>query len=429
VDDDVQLISDGDGLAVIGEPTAVERFLAANELPKGRDLGLERLKPVAGMAAAAMQAGSVVAENHGRWVKLTKESADLLAKNSAMKGSVADVSRAIVMDGNKIKSILEFANGPGRVLANPSVVAGVGALMAQYAMQQTMDEITDYLAVIDAKVDDILRGQKDAVLADMIGVEMVIDEGTLIRAQVGRVSDITWSKVQGTTQTLARTQGYALRQLDALAEKMERTTKVDDLVKVTKDAESTVREWLAVLARCFQLQDAVAVLELDRVLDASPEELDEHRLALRSVRQNRLAVIGRTTDRLLERMDAAAGTANAKVLLNPFDSRAIVGSSNRAATGVVRFNGLLGVADERESLEARPWLVAVGDAWDAARDQGVEGAAAARRLGAAAFGRGRAAADGLQLKLAEGALRRRRGKGEGEGEGASELDAPDDPRA
>jgi hypothetical protein len=285
--------------------------------------------------------------------------------------------------------------------------------MAQYAMQQTMDEISDYLAVIDAKVDDILRGQKDAVLADMIGVEMVIDEGTLIRAQVGRVSDITWSKVQGTTQTLARTQGYALRQLDALAEKMERTTKVDDLVKVTKDAESTVREWLAVLARCFQLQDAVAVLELDRVLDASPEELDEHRLALRSVRQNRLAVIGRTTDRLLERMDAAAGTANAKVLLNPFDSRAIVGSSNRAATGVVQFNGLLGVADERESLEARRWLTAVGDTWDSARDQGAEGVDAARRLGAAAFGRGRAAADGLSLKLAEGALRRRRGKGEG----------------
>jgi predicted transcriptional regulator len=425
VDDDVQLISDGDGLAVIGEPTAVERFLAANELPKGRDLGLERLKPVAGMAAAAMQAGSVVAENHGRWVKLSEKSTELLKTHAAMKGSLPTLERGVIMDGNKIKGIVEFARGPGAYLTNPAILSGAAGIMAQYAMQQTMDEITDYLAVIDAKVDDILRGQKDAVLADMIGVEMVIDEGTLIRAQVGRVSDITWSKVQGTTQTLARTQGYALRQLDALAEKMERTTKVDDLVKVTKDAESTVREWLAVLARCFQLQDAVAVLELDRVLDASPEELDEHRLALRSVRQNRLAVIGRTTDRLLERMDAAAGTANAKVLLNPFDSRAIVGSSNRAATGVVRFNGLLGVADERESLEARPWLVAVGDAWDAARDQGVEGAAAARRLGAAAFGRGRAAADGLQLKLAEGALRRRRGKGEG----ASELDAPDDPRA
>ncbi|MDO4075010.1 hypothetical protein QKF51_07175 [Clavibacter michiganensis] len=409
MDDDVQLISDGDGLAVIGEPAAVERFFAANELPTGRDLGLKKLWPVIGVAASVIQGGSEVAANHGRWIKLTKESAAALANNPAMKGSADQLSRAIVMHGGKTKKILEYTNDNARLLANPNVAAAVGAVMAQYAMQQAMDEISDYLAVIDAKVDDILRGQKDAVLADMIGVEMVIDEATLIRAQVGRVSDITWSKAQGTTQTLARTQGYALRQLDALAEKMERTTKVDDLVKVTKDAEATVREWLAVIARCFQLQDAVAVLELDRVLDASPGELDEHRLALRAVRQNRLAVIGRTTDRLLQRMDAAAGTANAKVLLNPFDSRAVVGSSNRAATGVVQFNGLLGVADERESLEARRWLTAVGDTWDSARGQGAEGVDAARRIGTAALGRGRAAADGLSLKLAGGALRRRKG--------------------
>lgn len=424
MDDDVQLISDGDGLAVIGEPAAVERFFAANELPKGRDLGLERLKPVAGAAAAAMQAGSEIAANHGRWVKLSEKSSELLKTHAAMKGSLPTLERGVIMDGNKIKGIVEFAKGPGTYLTNPAVLSGAAGIMAQYAMQQAMDEISDYLAVIDAKVDDILRGQKDAVLADMIGVEMVIDEAMMIREQVGRVSETTWSKVQGTSMTLGRTQGYALRQLDALAEKMEKTTKVDDLVRVTKEAESTVREWLAVLARCFQLQEATGVLELDRVLDAAPEELDQHRLALRTVRQNRLAVIGRTTDRLLERMDAAAGTANAKVLLNPFDSRAIVGSSNRAATGVVQFNGLLGVADERESLEARPWLVAVGDTWDSARDQGAEGVDAARRFGAAAFGRGRAAADGLQLKLAEGALRRRRGKGDD----PSEPETRDDPR-
>jgi predicted transcriptional regulator len=410
VDDDVQLISDGDGLAVIGEPSAVERFLAANELPKGRDLGLERLAPVAGMAAAAMQAGSVIAENHGRWVKLSEKSVKLIKENGGLvTSSKSGLSIGTIRGaGGRFVDIVEFVKGPGAVLTNPAILSGAAGIMAQYAMQQTMDEISDYLAVIDAKVDDILRGQKDAVLADMIGVEMVVDEATLIRERVGRVSDITWSKAQGTTQTLARTQGYALRQLDALAEKMERTTKVDDLVKVTKDAEATVREWLAVIARCFQLQDAVAVLELDRVLGASPEELDEHRLGLRTVRENRLAVIGRTTDRLLERMDTAAGTANAKVLLNPFDSRAVVGSSNRAATGVVQFNGLLGVAGERESLEVRRWLTAVGDTWGSARDQGAEGVDTARRLGAAAFGRGRAAADGLSLKLAEGALRRRK---------------------
>jgi hypothetical protein len=54
-------------------------------------------------------------------------------------------------------------------------------MMAQLALQQSMNEITGYLAAIDEKVDDVLRAQKDAVLADMIGVDLVIEEALTIR--------------------------------------------------------------------------------------------------------------------------------------------------------------------------------------------------------------------------------------------------------
>lgn len=43
-------------------------------------------------------------------------------------------------------------------------------VMSQYALQQQMDEIVGYLELINEKVDDILRGQKDAVLPDMIAL-------------------------------------------------------------------------------------------------------------------------------------------------------------------------------------------------------------------------------------------------------------------
>ncbi len=118
--------------------------------------------------------------------------------------------------------------------------------------------ITDYLATMDEKVDDVLRAQKDAVLADMIGLDLVIEEAMIIRERVGRVSEVTWSKLRATSVTIARTQAYALRQPDALAEKMEHETKIGDLAKTSKDAELKVQEWLAVLARCFLLQDATA---------------------------------------------------------------------------------------------------------------------------------------------------------------------------
>ncbi|MFF1297219.1 MULTISPECIES: hypothetical protein [unclassified Streptomyces] len=118
----------------------------------------------------------------------------------------------------------------------------------------------------------MLRAQKGAVLADIIGAGFVIEEAMTGREQLGRVSEVTWAKVLVTSMTLARTQAHKLRQLDALAEKMEHKTKIGDLAKASKGAEFTVRGWLAVLARCFQLRDAIAVLELDRVLNASPDE-------------------------------------------------------------------------------------------------------------------------------------------------------------
>ncbi|TCM39614.1 hypothetical protein EV648_114136 [Kribbella sp. VKM Ac-2568] len=407
MDNEIQLISDGDGLAVIGNPTAVERFLVSEGLPS-KDLGLQRLGSVLSTGAGAAQAGSEIAANSGRWVKLTKESAEALNKFSLMKGSSPGVGRAVLTDRGKIKGFVEIVKGPGTLLANPAVLAGAAGIMAQLAMQQTMDEITDYLATIDEKVDDVLRAQKDAVLADMIGVDFVIDEAMTIREQVGRVSEVTWSKVQGTTMTIARTQAYVLRQLDAVAEKMERESKIGELAKTSKEAESKVQEWLAVLARCFQLQDAMAVLELDRVLDASPEELDRHRLALRVARNNRLELISRSTERLMARMDTAAGTANTKVLLHPTTSRDVVHSSNHVANAVVDFHGRLGIERGRQSLEARRWTEAATEVRDKALETGADGVDAARRLGDETLDRAKSATGKLSNRITDRALRRRR---------------------
>ncbi|MBE3011029.1 hypothetical protein IL992_17795 [Microbispora sp. NEAU-D428] len=412
MDDEIQLISDGDGLAVIGNPTAVERFLVSEGLPS-KDLGLQRLRSVLSAGAGVAQAGSEIAANSGRWVKLSKESARLVDKYGLRKSSKSGLSSG-VLKGNKgqIKGFVEFVKGPGSLLTNPALLAGAAGIMAQIAMQQTMDEITDYLATIDEKVDDVLRAQQDAVLADMIGVDLVIEEAMTIREQVGRVSEVTWSKVQATSVTIARTQAYALRQLDALAEKMERKSKIGDLAKTSKEAESKVQEWLAVLARCFQLQDAIAVLELDRVLDASPEELDRHRLGLRAARQNRLELISRSTERLMARMDAAAGMANTKVLLHPTTSRAVVHSSDHVAIAVVDFHARLGIERGRQSLEARRWVDAAAEVRDKVLETGAEGVDAARHLGNETLERARSVTGKLSSGIAERALRRRGDDGE-----------------
>jgi hypothetical protein len=405
MDTDIQLISDGDGIALIGDPRAVDQFLATTGLPS-RDLGLDRLSAVTGATSVAAHTGSAIAAGSGRWVQLTTESAQVMKHASLMKAPTAGVSRAIAMDGNKTSHILQIV-GKGSILSNPAVLAGAAGIMTQIAMQQAMDEITDYLATIDAKVDDILRNQQDAVVADMLGVHVVVDDAMTVRAQMGRVPEITWSKVQNAESTLARTQMYALRQLDAIAEKLERTTKLGDLASETKGAERQVQEWLAVLARCYQLQAAVAVLELDRVLDASPDELDQHRIALRITRQNRLDLISVSTERLLTRMEAATRTANAKVLLQPLPARAVVQSSNHVRAAVVDFNARLGIERDREAWEARRWLDAATDVRDRVLETGAGGVGVARQLGSGTWERTRSATGRISDGIAERAVRLR----------------------
>ncbi|MHC5705290.1 hypothetical protein OTC26_028135 [Streptomyces tirandamycinicus] len=412
MDNEIQLISDGDGLAVIGDATDVDRFLVSEGL-SSKDLGLRRLKTVFDAGAGVAQAGSEIAGDSGRWVKLTPKSAQLVKKYGLRESSKTGLSTGVVKgQKGQIRGFVEFAKGPRALVNNPATLAHAATIMAQVAMQQTMDEITDYLATIDAKVDDVLRAQKDAVLARMIGVRFVIDEAMTIREKRGRVDEVTWSKVQSAPTTIAETQVYALRQLDAVAEKVERKTKISDLATTAKAAESAVREWLAVLARCFQLQDAIAVLELDRVLDASPEELDGHRLGLKAARQDRLELIARSTERLVARMNAVASTANAKVLLHPTRSPAVVQSSNHVATCVHDLHGRLGIESGRRSSEARRWVEAAAEVRDKALETGAKGVDAARSLGHETLDR----ASSVKVKLSSGIaeLARRRHEDEEE---------------
>ncbi|HXH78386.1 hypothetical protein [Nocardioides sp.] len=407
MDHEIQLISDGGGLAVIGDPTAVELFLASEGMAS-KDLALPRLASVLSTGAGAAQVGSEITANSGRWVKLSEESAQAMKKYGLRKSKKTGLETGVLKgDKGQVKGFVEFVKGPGTALSNPAMLAGVAGLMAQLAMQQTMDEITNYLAVIDEKVDDVLRAQKDAVLARMIGVGFVIEEAMTLRESRGRVDEVTWSKVQGAPATIAETQAYALRQLDALAEKLERKSKVGDLADVAKESESKVQEWLAVLARCFQLQDAIAVLELDRVLDASPGELDGHRLGLKAARNDRLDLISRCTDRLMARMDAAAGTANAKVLLHPTKSRAVVHSSNNVGSAVTDFHGRLGIEGSRASLDARRWTDAATDVKDRAFDTGADGVDAAKRFGSQTIGKAKSTGDKVSSRVSARVHRRR----------------------
>lgn len=414
INNEVQLISDGEGLAVIGDPTVVEQFLASEGLLATRELELPSLSGLLSAGATAAQAASGITANSGRWVKLTQESAALVTKHGLRENAKTGLLTGVVKGSKgQVKTFVEFAKGPGTLLTNPALLAGAAGVMAQVAMRQTMDEITDYLATIDEKVDDVLRAQKDDVLARMIGAGLMIEETMTLREHGGRVNEVTWSKIQTAPTTIAETQAYALRQLDALADKLEAKTKIGDLADAAKQAELKAKEWLAVLARCCQLQDAVAVIELDRVLYSAPDELDGHRLGLRAARRDRMELLARTTQVLVARMDQAAALANTKVLLHPARSPEVVRASNHVGTAVGEFRQRLGIDDDRRSVEARRWAGAAAEVRSKVLETGGDGVDVARRLGSGTLRTAESVKGGVSRRVvARTRLRRRATEGD-----------------
>lgn len=322
---EIELVSDGDGLVALGASADIERFFLSMGLDHApsRGIGLHRLRSYTGTSATAIEVAANVAANSGRWVKLTAESAEAVKKFGLMPTKTPGVKHAMIGDPGDVKQWLQIVKAPSVLLTGPFALTALSTMMQQRAMQHQMDEITEYLQEINEKVDDILRNQKDAVLSDMIGVDLIVEDALTVRDHVGRVSEITWSKVQASGMTLARTQAYALRQLDTVAEKLEKKADLGEIAKATRNAEPRIHEWLRVLARTVQLQDGVSILELDRVFDTTPEDLAAHRLGLSTARQNRLALITRSTARILFQMNETVQRANAAVILNPFDSPAL----------------------------------------------------------------------------------------------------------
>lgn len=363
------VISDGDGLAVFGDPQAVEQYLRREGLwDDSKKLDLGWLRHVVTFGAETVQTVADVAAHSGRWVKLTKESAADVDEHGFMDTKTPGVRWLMAGKPGDISKWLSTETGPiTSAAANPQTLAGLNSLlsnaagaMAQMERKQELKEITELLSAIDGKLDDVRRAQRDGVLAKLDGVSFAIREAMSIRETTGHVSGPSWSKVQHLTAEIAEIESSALRALDALASKAESAQKVGDLAKRSAEMVSEVDVWLAVLARCFQLHEEAAVLELDHVSEVAPADLDGHRLALRESRDGLRERITNTTIGLVGRLDEAANEADLQVLLHSRSVRAIVQSSNQVGDSVTAFHGPLGIAADRETVSSTRWRTALG---------------------------------------------------------------------
>lgn len=93
-----------------------------------------------------------------------------------MPTKIKGVSHAMLGNPGSISKWIQIEDGPASLLANPAVLSGAAGIMAQLARQHEAKEFKQLLLSIDSKLDDVLRKQRDAVLAKMYGVSDAIAE-------------------------------------------------------------------------------------------------------------------------------------------------------------------------------------------------------------------------------------------------------------
>ncbi|PLS23751.1 hypothetical protein BLI708_04480 [Bifidobacterium imperatoris] len=294
----LRVIEDEQGLLILGENKQIDSWLASVgiDATNTRELKKQSLQK----ASHAAQALGEAMASDGRWVKMTEESAKLV-KQYGSNGT------GVVRNKGRIVAYLKFENlSQLKSLANPQMVTGAAGIMAQMALEQAAEEITDYLKAIDKKVDALIQDQKDQIGSGLEGDADLIEETLEIRGKVGLITETTWSKLANCPRGLATAQSYALRKLENIANELHEASGVADVRDVAQRLHKDAADWLGFLAVTIQLQDKVSVLELERVLIERPDTVEQYRQGLQAARRRRLHNV---ENRLIQLNDSIAESA------------------------------------------------------------------------------------------------------------------------
>ena len=358
---DVELVSDGENLLVIGDNRrSVEGFLRAQGLlEKAIDFGSRRLVPALHASAEMVQKISDAAAESGLWVKLTPESADFIKKFGLTDTGVPGVAHAMVGPRGSIKKWLQIDTTTGAKVANPAALSGVAGALTQAAREQEAAQLRQLLEKLDQKLDQVLRGQRDDILGDLAGIEREIRAGMLTRTMEGSVDVLTWSKLAGASLQSRQVQSKAVLKLGGIADDLERHRNVGDLNAQLLHAKDEVRMWLAAVARCAAALNELAILELTYYAAIAPDQVNSKRLSLDAARHDDQAELYEGIAGLIQRMDKAENFANQNKILHLRGVPNAIRSIEDTKTLVRTFYEALGVEVDWKDIDPTLWLAAV----------------------------------------------------------------------
>ena len=361
LDFEIQLIGDEHGIAVIGSQDPVDRFLESKGLLHvAEKLSMHGLGAMLNSASLITEQFSAMEENSSRYIKLTKESAKLRDELGLIPTKKDGISHVMLGKRGRVSKWLQAEEGPAAQLTNPAILTGLAGFLAQAARQQEAREVKELLAMIDQKLDDVRRGQRDAILSKIDRVSLALQQAMAIREHGGDITT-SWGKIESESATIGEVQSAALRELQTLAKRASGEQRVGALASEARKIEQEAGVWIAVLARCFELQDEFEILELDHVARSSPDRLEGHRQGLDENHSDRRSAIAKQTTHLLESMNKAGDIAAANILLHALAAQKTAAAINDLSAMIDNFHAPLGVETDRNVLALTPWQAALRD--------------------------------------------------------------------
>ncbi|QWQ84186.1 hypothetical protein [Corynebacterium glutamicum] len=354
---EVEVVLRDDELMVFGDELAVQEFIDSLVISEKkttkidnilfRDLN-EQLKK----SGTVLQGASGIAENSSYYIKLTKESAAIVKKHGLYetKGGITYAMIEKLGKLGKTGKWLQVDKGFGSLLTNPAMLSGVGGIITQVALQQSLAEITTYLKTIDHKLDEVIRKVDEAKKSDLSGLLKTLREA-MIRYEIeGAVDSHFMNQITKFHTMVSAVEDYAWCQINAIRGDLGKIRGLKPMMLATEEAQREISQWLGFLANAYlaecRLDDFKLKEKREESLEAYNQELDTLRV-LQADRDRERAT--RVHD-LYEMAYEVAKFADKKLLTNRAAAEALNQRANEMAELAYSFAEAVQLTVDRENI-------------------------------------------------------------------------------
>lgn len=315
-DRELSLYVDGSDALVAGDPTAIaELFRKLDVKEETRaNLGSGVADLLAGLAGAA--ATAMAANVEGNSFHMTPESyARFLELVGSTEEKLGIVSGVLRQSDGRIDTIIELVSSSP---VNPAAAANVHIMAATLAIRVALKELDTLVQAVDAKLDTIVRDNRDEALGNVQGTTHVLDKAFGFFEETGRLNDALWDQVSGQAAVLAQAHAVALNHLNTIADGLA----VKNLGKRVSSAEAAakgeLKHWLVIAA--VTLTNMVRMDSLEAVRSANDgSDSTAHSRHIAKSRERRMASTTAALQNLSDAVSAAVDVDAFTRVTNPME--------------------------------------------------------------------------------------------------------------